>query len=36
MYITDYLGDGFTDSVERFREALEESVKGLLFDILKW
>ncbi len=36
MYITDYLGDGFTDSVERFREALEENVKRLLFDILKW
>ncbi len=36
MFITDYLGGGFTDSVERFRDALEESVKSLLIDILKW
>ena len=36
MYITDYLGGGFEESVERFRRALEDRVKKLLFDILEW
>ena len=30
MYITDYLGDDFTETVNRFREALEKRVKILL------
>lgn len=30
MYITDYLGDDFTETVNRFREALEKRVKTLL------
>lgn len=30
MYITDYLGKDFTDTVNRFREALEKRVKTLL------
>jgi len=30
MYITDYLGDDFTETVNRFREALEKRVRTLL------
>jgi len=30
MYITDYLGDDFTETVNRFREALEKRVRALL------
>ena len=36
MYIKDYLTGGFEESVERFRRALEDMVKKLLFDILEW
>lgn len=36
MYISDYLGGDFSESVERFREALEQSVKTLIFDIIRW
>lgn len=36
MYITDYLSGGFTETVEKFRKALEKKVKALILDILKW
>ncbi|MBC8358314.1 MAG: hypothetical protein H8E54_05120 [Candidatus Aminicenantes bacterium] len=36
MFITDYLASGFTETVESFRSALENKVKALLLDILKW
>ena len=35
MYITDYLAEGFTETVNRFREALEKRVKTLILDIIK-
>ena len=35
MYITDYLAGEFTETVNRFREALEKRVKILILDILK-
>jgi len=35
MYITDYLAGEFTETVDRFREALEKRVKTLIYDILK-
>lgn len=36
MYIKDYLGEGFEESVEKFRKALEGCVKNLFFDLLEW
>ncbi len=36
MFISDHWGGGFTETVERFRDALERKVKALLFEILKW
>lgn len=36
MFITDYLASGFTETVESFRSALENKVKALILDILKW
>ncbi len=35
MYITDYIGEGFNESVDRFREALENRVKVLLTEVLR-
>jgi len=35
MYITDYLGGDFSETVNRFREALEKMVKSLIFDMLE-
>jgi len=35
MYITDYLGDGIDETVDRFREALENRVKMLLTEVLR-
>ena len=35
MYITDYLAGGFTETVNRFREALEKRVKTLILDLIK-
>lgn len=34
MYISDYFVGEFTETVERFREAQENKVKALIFDIL--
>jgi 1-acyl-sn-glycerol-3-phosphate acyltransferase len=34
MYITDYLGGEFVETVDRFREALEKRVKALILDII--
>jgi 1-acyl-sn-glycerol-3-phosphate acyltransferase len=34
MYITDYLADEFTETVDKFREALENRVKALFLDII--
>ena len=36
MFIKDYWGGNEADVVERFRAALEKTVKGLLIDSLKW
>lgn len=36
MYIADYLEEGFARSVERFRDALEQKVSALLYEILCW
>lgn len=35
MFISDYLADGFTETVNRFREAMEKRVKSLFLEILK-
>jgi 1-acyl-sn-glycerol-3-phosphate acyltransferase len=35
MYVTDYLGDSFNETVERFRAAIETKVNGLFFQIIK-
>lgn len=35
LYISDYIVEGFMESVDRFREAMENSVKELLFEVLK-
>lgn len=35
MYIIDYLSEGFEESVNRFREALEKRVKSLFFELLE-
>jgi 1-acyl-sn-glycerol-3-phosphate acyltransferase len=35
LYIKDYLSDGFTESVEKFRGAMEKRVKELFFEILR-
>ncbi len=36
MYVADYLGGGFMKSVECFRDALEQKVTALLYEILSW
>jgi hypothetical protein len=35
MYITDYFGNDFDESVDRFREALESRVKVLLTEVIR-
>lgn len=35
MYVTDYLAEGFTETVNQFREALEKKVKSLIYEIVK-
>ncbi|MBN1224322.1 MAG: 1-acyl-sn-glycerol-3-phosphate acyltransferase [Candidatus Aminicenantes bacterium] len=35
MYATDYLREGFNESVENFRRALEKKVNSLFFQIIK-
>lgn len=35
MYITDYIGNDFDESVNRFREALENRVKMLLSEVIR-
>jgi 1-acyl-sn-glycerol-3-phosphate acyltransferase len=35
MYVTDYLGDSFTDTVEKFRSAIEVKANALFFQIIK-
>ncbi len=35
MYINDYQADGFTDTIERFRAALEKRTQRLFFEIVK-
>lgn len=35
MYVSDYLGDSFSESIERFRAAIEVKVNSLFFQIMK-
>ncbi|MGB3862527.1 MAG: lysophospholipid acyltransferase family protein [Candidatus Aminicenantaceae bacterium] len=35
MYISDYIGGGFNETIERFRSALEKTVNSLFFEILR-
>lgn len=35
MYIADYMTGGFEETIERFRNALEEKVKSLFLELLK-
>lgn len=35
MYVSDYLGDSFTETIERFRAAIEARVNSLFFQIIK-
>ena len=35
MYISDYMGGGFYETVERFRSALEKKMNSLFFEILR-
>lgn len=35
MYITDYLGSGYGDSIDKFRNALETRVKTLFRDLIR-
>jgi len=35
LYVTDYLGDSFTETVEQFRAAIEAKVNFLFFQIIK-
>lgn len=35
LYIEDYLSDGFMESVQSFRDAMEKRVKELFFEILR-
>jgi 1-acyl-sn-glycerol-3-phosphate acyltransferase len=35
MYISDYMGDGFNETIERFRTALEKTINSLFFEILR-
>jgi len=35
MYITDYLGGGYSDSIENFRLALEARVKALFLELIR-
>jgi len=35
MYVTDHLGEGFEESVEKFRRSLERKVNSLFFQIIK-
>jgi 1-acyl-sn-glycerol-3-phosphate acyltransferase len=35
MYISDYMGGGFEETVERFRSAIEKTINALFFEILR-
>jgi 1-acyl-sn-glycerol-3-phosphate acyltransferase len=35
MYISDYMGGGFDETVERFRSAIERKINALFFEILR-
>jgi len=35
MYISDYMGGGFNETIERFRSALEKTINSLFFEILR-
>jgi len=35
MYVTDYLGDSFTETIEQFRAAIEAKANSLFFQIIK-
>ena len=35
MYISDYMGGGFEETIERFRLAVEKMINSLFFEILK-
>jgi 1-acyl-sn-glycerol-3-phosphate acyltransferase len=35
MYISDYMGGGFDETIERFRSALEKTINSLFFEILR-
>ena len=35
MYISDYMGSGFNDTIEKFRSALEKTINSLFFEILR-
>jgi 1-acyl-sn-glycerol-3-phosphate acyltransferase len=35
MYVSDYMGGGFEETVERFRSAIEKRINSLFFEILR-
>lgn len=35
MFISDYMGGGFNETIERFRSALEKTINSLFFEILR-
>jgi 1-acyl-sn-glycerol-3-phosphate acyltransferase len=35
MYISDYMGGGFDETIERFRSAIEKAINALFFEILR-
>jgi hypothetical protein len=35
MYVSDYIGDSFSDTIERFREAIDINANSLFFQIIK-
>jgi len=35
MYISDYMGGGFDETIERFRSAVEKKINSLFFEILR-
>ena len=35
MYITDYLAEGFQETIDRFRDEMENGVKDLFLELIK-
>ena len=35
MYVSDYMGGGFEETIERFRSAIEKRINSLFFEILR-